>query len=286
MRYLIVNADDFGLHQDINRGIIKGFQEGFITSTSLMCSAPCFEQAVALAKENLQLGIGLHLTLVGGVKPLLPLTQVATLIDEQGVFPADYLLFIKKFISGKINKAEIRAELSAQIERGLAAGLNITHIDSHQHLHVLPGLIDIVIELCQKYQIPRLRMPAEALLWQGGYQAGAARYIGKWGLTVCAQLAARKAQQAGLRYPQHFFGMLAGGNLDEQLVKNMLQALPEGTSELMTHPGLQAKQLRSLFTWGYHWEEELQAFLSLSNQNEIKERAISLINFGGLDYAK
>ena len=84
MKKLIVNADDFGLHPLINAGIIKGYREGFITSTSLMPSAPCWQEAVQLAQENPQLGIGVHLTLVGSVAPVLPAGKVSSLLDEQG----------------------------------------------------------------------------------------------------------------------------------------------------------------------------------------------------------
>ena len=93
MKKLIVNADDFGLAESINRGIIKGYKDGFITSTSLMCSAPAFADAVKLARLTPGLGLGIHLTLVGGVKPVLPAAQVSSLVDEQGVFLDNYVLF-------------------------------------------------------------------------------------------------------------------------------------------------------------------------------------------------
>ena len=82
MKSLIVNADDFGLHTEINKGIINGYQEGFITSTSLMCSAPAFEDAVALARQNDGLGIGIHLTLVGSVPSVLPKEKITSLVNE------------------------------------------------------------------------------------------------------------------------------------------------------------------------------------------------------------
>jgi len=286
VKFLIINADDFGLHKDINAGIIKGFKEGCITSTSLMCSAPAFDDAVALAKANPALGIGIHLTLVGGVQPLLARNRVSSLVDDKGFFPSDYIQFIKKFMSFGIKTNEIKDELSAQLKRGLATGLNITHVDSHQHLHVLPGITEIVADLCVDYGIKYVRIPAEAISWTGGYQANLSRKIGRFGLTLCSEMAKRKLKRAGLKSPEHFYGMLAGGNLDAVLVGKMIEALPEGVSEIMTHPGLNSEVLGKLYPWGYHWEEELAAFLSAENKNEIRTRGITLINFGGLDYAK
>lgn len=286
MKYLIINADDFGLHEYINAGIIKGFQEGCITSTSLMCSAPAFSNAVDLAKENSGLGIGIHLTLVGGVRPMLPSDRIPSLLDEKGLFTPDYVLFVKRFMAGLVKKSEIKAELAAQIECALHTGLPITHVDSHQHLHVLPGIIDIVIELCNSYGIAKVRVPAENILWRGGYAVNLGRFVGRFGLTVCAEMAKKKLLKAGLKFPEHFFGMLAGGNLDGKLVRRIIAELPDGVSEIMTHPGMHSSDLSKLFFWGYHWEKELAAFLEPETKAEIKEQRISLINFGGLDYAK
>lgn len=283
MKRLIVNADDFGLHTQINKGIIKGYREGFITSTSIMPSAPAYEEAVALAKSEPGLGIGIHLTLVGGVKPVLPIDKVSSLLDEKGLFLSDYGAFAKRYYTGGIKAAELEAELRAQLEKALTAGLNITHIDSHQHLHVLPGLNKLVLRLSCEYNIKRMRIPFEPYLFKGGFDAGLGRMIGKCGLSFCSAMAAMGAKADGIHYPDHFFGMLAGGNLNESLIENIIKALPEGTSEIMTHPGLNKNELDRVFSWNYHWEDELQAFLSEKNKALLKQEQIALINFGGFD---
>lgn len=281
MKKLIINADDFGLHPLINKGIIKGHREGMITSTSLMPSAPYFDEAVQLAKANPSLGIGIHLTLVGGVKPACR-SGVNSLLTADGVFAEDYTVFAKKWYTGSIKKAELEKELTAQIEKVLAAGIKPTHIDSHQHMHVLPGIAGIVVRLCQKYGIKKIRMPGENIFWSGGFNAGIGRKIGRDGLSFCTMLARSKAKGAGLIYPQHFFGMLAGGNLNKTLVRSILLNLPDGTSEIMTHPGLDSAVLAQNFTWGYHWQDELNAFLDGDNKKIVREHGIKLINFGGL----
>lgn len=283
MKRLIVNADDFGLHTNINKGIIKGYREGFITSTSIMPSAPAYEEAVKLAKENPGLGIGIHLTLVGGVAPVLPADKVSSLLDENGLFLPDYGAFAKRFYLGKVRESELEAELRAQIERAMGDGLNITHIDSHQHLHVLPVLNRLVLKLGSEYNIKGMRIPHEPYLFKGGFEAGLGRMIGKCGLSFCASMATMGAKDEGILYPDCFFGMLAGGNLNEELIGNILYALPEGTSEIMTHPGLKKNELDKVFSWNYHWEDELQAFLSEKNKAILKKEHIALINFGGLD---
>lgn len=282
MKGLIVNADDFGLHQEINKGIIKGYQEGFITSTSLMCSAPAFDDAVALARQNPGLGIGIHLTLVGSVSSVLPKEKISSLVDDTGLFPENYVVFAKKFYTGQVKMVQLELELRAQIEKALATGLTITHVDSHQHTHVLPGMIGLVVKLCNEYQIKNIRIPQEDYFFSGGFAGGLGRKVGRAGLSFCACLAAMKAKSAGLKYPDSFFGMLAGGNLNERLVGNIINTLPEGVSEIMTHPGLDKQELDKHFTWNYHWEDELNAFLSAKNKTLLEQQQVVLMNFGGL----
>ena len=282
MKQLIVNADDFGLHPLINAGIIKGHQEGFITSTSLMPSAPCWQEAVRLAKENPRLGIGVHLTLVGGVPSVLPKEQVSSLLDDDGLFLPDYVAFAKRYYSGAVKKAELEAELRAQLERALSCGVNITHIDSHQHTHVLPGINSLVLKLSNEYNIIRVRIPKEGYLFTGGFQTSIGRLIGRSGLSFCADMAALRADSLGLRHPQHFYGMLAGGHLNAQLIANILRQLPEGVSEIMTHPGLDSAALGKAFSWQYHWREELDAYLDAGNKTLLKELGIEPVSFAAL----
>lgn len=282
MKQLIVNADDFGLHPLINAGIIKGHQEGFITSTSLMPSAPCWQEAVRLAKENPRLGIGVHLTLVGGVPSVLPKEKVSSLLDDDGLFLPDYVAFAKRYYSGAVRRSELEAELRAQLERALSCGVNITHIDSHQHTHVLPGINSLVLKLSNEYNIIRVRIPKEGYFFTGGFQTGVGRLIGRSGLSFCADMAALRADSLGLRHPQHFYGMLAGGHLNAQLIANILRQLPEGVSEIMTHPGLDSVALGEAFSWQYHWREELDAYLDAGNKALLKELGIEPVSFAAL----
>lgn len=282
IKQLIVNADDFGLHTQINNGIIKGYQQGFITSTSIMTSAPAYEHAKKLALENPGLGIGLHLTLVGSVQSVTAPDRLGALVDENGLFWPDYAVFAKNFYSGRIKLAAVETELRGQIEKALFDGLRITHLDSHQHTHVLPGINKLVTALCNEYQIKCIRNPQEGYFFSGGFNAGLGRKVGRNGLSFCAALAKINADKYKIKYPEHFFGMLAGGNLNEELVGNIIAVLPDGVSEIMTHPGLNKAALAKVYTWNYHWEDELNAFLSEKNKCLLKKHNVSLINFGGL----
>lgn len=281
MKKLIVNADDFGLHNCVNQAIIKGHLEGCITSTSLMPTGMAFEDAVNLTAHAPTLGVGVHLTLVAE-KPLLDCEKVKSLVDSNGYFSKEYMSFIGKLFLGKIDLREVYLELSAQIERVHQSGINITHIDSHQHLHVLPGIIDIAVDLAKKYGIKAIRIPAEPYCFTGGYKTDIKRFIGKCGLTFLAERTRAIARQNNLMFTQNFFGMLAGGNMSKVYFSNIIDALPAGISEIMIHPGADSEILQRQFGWNYLWESELNAVMEKDIIEKINHNTIDLCSFGAL----
>lgn len=281
MKNLIINADDFGLHPFINQAIIQGHRQGCITSTSIMPTGSAFEDAVKLGLQTPTLGVGVHLTLVAE-KPLLDLSKVKTLVAQNGQFLQDHIAFIRKFMLRQIDLNEICLELAVQIERVIDTGLVITHLDSHQHLHVFPGIIDVVLHLAEKYKIKALRIPAESYFFTGGYNADLKRTFGKWGLTYFARNARKKALQKHLSMSDYFFGMLAGGHLSSCYLANIIHCLPEGSSEIMIHPGLHSEILQETFQWNYSWEKELAAVLDRNILNALQEKNINLTSFGAL----
>ncbi len=281
MRRLIVNADDFGLHSSVNHGIIEGYQNGCIRSTSFVSAGTAAEEAAELARENPGLGVGIHLTLVAE-RPVLPPESIPSLIGDNGYLLPDHTAFIRRYISGGISKEELRAECEAQILRAKKLGIQLTHIDSHQHLHVLPGVIQIVLDLAMKYNLSKARIPAESFFFLGNYPASPGRYIAKCGLTTCAKIAQISMHRFGIITPDHFFGMVAGGHLYKKHFISILQALPDGVSEIMVHPGKDNRILDDIYHWGYHWEEELESVTSSQAMEIVKGKQIRLISYGEL----
>jgi len=281
MKKLIINADDFGLHRDINTGIIIGYQTGCITSTSIMPTAGAFEHAVDLASAHSGLGIGVHLTLVGE-KPVCDPSTVPSLVGEQGEFSPQYPQFLLKFISGQVRLREIRQEMEDQVRKVANMGINITHLDSHQHLHIMPGIIDIVIDIAKQFGIKALRIPAEPYFFAGGYPFTLPRMMGRSGLTTLARLARKKAKRYGLVTPDYFFGMLAGGNMTEKYLLTIIDQLPNGVSEIMIHPGSDDTILKEQFNWNYNWQAELAAVTSKNVLRRLAEMKIQSISFGEL----
>ncbi len=281
MKSLIVNADDFGLHSSVNHGIIEGYKNGCLRSTSFVAAGSAADEAAALSRENPGLGVGIHLTLVAE-RPVLPPEQIPSLIGENGYLLPDHTAFIRRYITGKIRSEELRAECEAQILRARELGLNLTHIDSHQHLHVLPGVTRIVIDLAHQYGFSKMRLPAEPFLFRGGYPGSAGRYVAKCGLTSCALIAKGSIRSNHILTPDSFFGMLAGGHLYQRHFAAILRALPDGVSEVMVHPGKDNRVLDNIYHWGYHWEEELASVTSEEAMEIIETQKIRLISYGEL----
>jgi len=282
MKQLIINADDYGLEENINQGILQAFTDGLVTSTTVLANGPAFLPGIEDLRKHPDLGVGVHLTLVNG-QPLSPLEEVTTLVDKQGFFPSDYGHFFSLFLRGRISLEEIKKEWRKQISRLKEQGIEPTHLDSHQHLHIFPGLVDVAIELAKEFGLKRIRFPKEGFLFQGGGIPSLGRFFSRNLLSAVAAFSQRKLEREKILTPNYFYGMLWGGSLEEDKLKSILQLLPEeGVCEIMVHPGLNNHLLQSKFGWGYHWEEELASLTSQKNRQLIKEKKIELINYSQL----
>ncbi len=151
-------------------------------------------------------------------------------------------------------------------------------------MHVVPGIIDITLAIAKKFHIKKIRIPAEPYFFLGGYPFSPVRFASRAGLTCLAQLARRKAEKQGIAAPGHFFGMLAGGNMQEKYLLHIIDNLPEGISEIMMHPGTDESILHTIYNWGYHWQAELSAATSSKVSQHIAKHKIQLISFRELDY--
>ena len=163
MRQLIVNADDFGLTEQVSRGILDAHREGIVTSTTLMANGGAFGTAVSMGRREYGLGIGVHLNLTEGL-PVSSASNIPTVVDRQGRLHLSPRRLLQGIMTRQVNLAEVEIELWRQILKVLGAGILPTHLDGHKHVHVLPGVSGIVIRLAQEFSIPSIRCPSEAAL--------------------------------------------------------------------------------------------------------------------------
>src|ERR1051326_2832164 len=243
MKKLIVTADDFGLTKRVNQGIIETHCRGIVTSTSLMANGTAFEDAVARAREAPRLGIGAHLNLTEGPTVSRP-TLARSLVNGHGELRAGPMTVSRRIATGKIRLGEVELELRAQIEKILKAGIELTHLDGHKHIQLLPSVFDIVLKLAAEYGIKGIRCAVEpagivaAVKQVRRRGAGGVKQFGLGrALSLFAARSRGKARRAGLLTPQYFLGISQTGFLDILELSRILNNLPSGTSELMSHPG-------------------------------------------------
>jgi chitin disaccharide deacetylase len=243
MKRLIVNADDFGLTRLVSQGILDAHYYGIVTSTSLMANGGAFEEAVAMAMRAPRLSVGVHLALTQGI-PVSPALEVPTLVDAHGRLYLTARQVLNRIVTHRIGLREIEIELRAQIAKVLRAGITLTHLDGHKHLHVLPGISEIVIRLAQEFGIPSVRCPMEELPlaclphYLRNRQAGVFRQcLAGRVVSWFARHFRLKLAQAGLNYPTHFYGLSQTGLLNLERLEEIIRGLPDGASELMCHPG-------------------------------------------------
>lgn len=272
---LIVHADDFGLSEAVNEGILDAHLNGVLTSTSIMASAEAFDHAIAISKANESLDIGIHLTLVEE-RPILDPKAVPSLVDGEGRFHCHATVFAGKYFQKKISLDDVRRELDAQIRKVLATGVRVSHLDSHQHLHMLPGVLKVTLKLAHEHGISRVRFPHEAIR---PYM-----FRKPAGLSRVAQLAVLNMFcGSGKRgFPtstEHFAGFYYGGALKTENLLELVSHLPSsGTCELMCHPG-HADPSASRAHWGYRWPDELEALKNRDVTAALKARGIRLISW-------
>ena len=279
MKNLIVNADDFGRHVLINRAVERAFNTGCLRSATLMAGGIAFDEAIRLAKKIPKLGVGIHFTLANG-NPVLPPDEIPSLVTAEGIFHADYVTFLKKYLSGKISLAEVRSELAAQLNKILRAGLTLTHFDSHQHLHHIPGIIEITLELAAAENISAMRV-ADTKIFDGELK-NIGQFVGRLGLGSLAKFAAHKARKKNFSTPEHFTGIVAGESVSENFMLKLIENLREGTTEIMLHPGINNKTLQDFCRWDHDFEEELAAVTSPKVLSLLDEKNIAAINFSEL----
>lgn len=277
-KQLIINADDFGIHPAVNEAVRKAATEGILTSTSLMAGGDAFDEAFEMARSMPSLGIGIHLTLVGGIKPVLPPSEVPSLTWDNGVFCHDYGKLIVRDLEGKISLSEVYAEWDAQIQKIMNTGLPVTHMDGHQHMHMWPHFYPIARDLAKKYHISCMRVPDEDVLF-GMKDGHIIRWAAKNGLSLLSRMHRPDLKKNHIRTNDHFFGMLYGGHLSpERFAKFILQTKP-GITEIMCHPSADTRAMEDTFHWGYHGEDELAGLLADINRELIVKKQISLISY-------
>jgi predicted glycoside hydrolase/deacetylase ChbG (UPF0249 family) len=281
VKRLIVNADDFGLTEGVNRGIIVGHREGILTSASLLANGLAFDDAIALSRRFPDLSVGVHLNISGGT-PVSPAGRISSLLNKLGQLHLTPLPIWIGILTGQINLEDIRSEFRAQIFKVFDAGLTPTHLDGHLHVHVLPQIAAIVIDLAHEFRIRQVRCPAEnlestlPLLWKLGATciiAALERSAIAFAVTSFARPLREQLRKNGLVSSDTFYGLAHTGFLHEKMLAALLHLVPEGSTELMCHPGYPSSELDSV---GGKLARSREAEVLALTARDIKETLASL----------
>jgi chitin disaccharide deacetylase len=241
---LIINGDDFGYSEAVNRAIVLAHSEGVLTSCSLMVNERAAGQAVELAKSNPGLAVGLHLALVAG-RAALPHSEIPHITDTNGDFTTSPFRAGVHYYFSPAARNEVRREMRAQFERFAATGLRFSHVDGHTHLHQHPVIFDELIKLCEEFGVRRVRvvkgeirlslkldrknLPAKLVL------GTVYNLLGRW----CE----RRLRGRGFVMPQKVYGLLQTGDMNEDQLLGLIELIGRheprfdaASGEIYSHP--------------------------------------------------
>lgn len=277
---LIVNGDDFGLSDQVNAAILHAHQHGILTNTSLMVSAQAWRGAVELAKATPSLQVGLHLTLVQGRSVLSP-HHLSQLTDRSGNFLHNPTRAGLRYFFSPRARSQVGDECRAQIERFLATGLPLTHIDGHVNMHLHPVVLNSLLDLAKEYGVRAMRLTREDLACSLALDPRAALRK-RWESFIFTRLARRaekKLRAAGIVWPDALFGLHQTGTVDEPYLLGLLPRLQAGVTELYCHPAFLPCPEVQRWTPSYRRDAELAALTSQAVRRVLEDQHIELIGY-------
>ncbi len=265
MKRLIVTADDFGVSSEVNAAVDHAHREGMLTAASLMVAEPYAADAIERARKLPSLGVGLHVALTNG-RAMLPTDRVPDLVDRNGRFDRRLVRAGVRYFALPRVRAQLRSEIQAQFQAFAATGLRLDHVDAHNHMHVHPTLLAMILDIGREYGLTAMRVPFEPL--QPSWASlGNAVVIGPWAALMRARLRA-----ANIRTNDAVFGLNATGRMNEEEVLAILDRLPDGLSELYLHPAAEDA--------AYARVEELEVLISPTVREAVTSKGIELTRYG------
>lgn len=270
-RRLIVNADDFGQSSSINHAVIRAHQQGILTSASLMVNGEAFEQAVEFALANPKLGVGLHLTLCCG-RSTLPPTEIPDLVTDNGLFPVSAIAAGIAYYFSRGLRDQLRREIQAQIEKFRQTRLRMDHLNGHLHFHLHPTILALLVPELTKDLRCAMRLTNEPMVISWGlgrgrwfYRLSHARIF-----ESLSKRAKPKLRENEVPHTEQVFGLLEDSRVTEEFIMKLLPRLPDGDSELYSHPSLD------------EFRHEYEALVSPRVKAALAEHQIELIRYQDL----
>jgi hopanoid biosynthesis associated protein HpnK len=279
-----VTGDDFGLALPVNEAVELAHRNGILTTTSLMVSGGAAADAVERARRLPSLRVGLHLVLVEG-RPVLPAERVPDLVDESGEFSCDFVRAGFRFFFLPAVRRQLAAEIRAQFEAFAKTGLELDHVNAHNHMHLHPTVLGSILSVGREFGLGAVRVPYEPPLvsWRAAGRGLLGRAWGSLSLRPWTALVRARVRRAGLCCNDYVFGLHDSGAMDESRVLALAERLPEGVSELYFHVATGTCAEIARHTPGYRNEAELAALVSPGVAERLAGRGVELIAFADLE---
>ncbi len=244
-RGLIVTADDFGLHEAVNEAVERAHWDGVLSAASLMVGAPAAEDAIARAKRAPKLRVGLHLVLADG-HSTLSREKIPDLVDAEGRFGDAMARDGFRFFFLPQVRRQLALEIEAQFALFQKSGLALDHVNAHKHFHLHPTVLSLIIAARRRYPFPAIRLPLAV---------DPPMYLRPW-----LSLMRLRLDRAGIAHNDRICGIAETGAMDERALLAALARLPDGVTEIYSHPATQEGITRSMAS--YRPTDELEALLS------------------------
>ena len=259
--YLIVTADDFGLHESVNEAVEQASRAGILNAASLMVTAHATKDAIRRARMLPNLGVGLHVVLADGWSTL-DAQLIPEIADPTGRMHSDMFRKGVRFFFKSGARRQLEAEIRAQFAAFARTGLPLDHVNVHKHFHIHPTILNILLEVGRDYGMPAMRVPHEPF-WFAARSAGVLPGLAQASLSPWIALMKHRLRRARIFHNDRIFGMAGSGAMDEAGLLAILARLPPGVSEIYLHPATESGSAITASMSQYRHAEELDALSSL-----------------------
>jgi len=283
LKRIIVTGDDFGLALPVNAAIEEAHQKGVLTTASLMVGAKFSGDAVERAKRLPSLRVGLHLTLVEGTS-VLPPREIPNLVDATGAFPTHLTRAGFRFFFYAGIRRQLEAEIRAQFEAFRKTGLALDHVNAHNHMHLHPTVLRLLLKVGRDYGLKAIRLPNEPPLrsWRAAGSLPGSRFASWIFLWPWLGLMKTMMRRDHVRYNDFLFGMNDSGAMSLELVLRLVGNLPDGVTEFCFHPATRRCTEIDSTMPGYMHEDELRTLTSDVLAETLHTAGLQPIAFGDL----
>ncbi len=267
LKRLIVTADDYGAALLVNEAIEIAHRDGILTTASLMVGAPMAEDAVERARRLPSLRAGLHLVVVRG-RPVLAPEHIPDLVDGDGRFDNNLVRAGFRYFFLPRVRRQLAAEIRAQFEAFQATGLALDHANAHNHMHLHPTVLRLIIDIGREFGLAAVRLPDEP---------GGGIFLAPW-----IALMKRRLRRTGLRFNDFIFGIRDTGRMDSDALRQTIDTLPDGVSEIFLHPATGRWVDMESEAAGFRFEDEFQALIDPAVRTAVTRAGAELISFSDL----